>query len=336
MTEENIKLVNNITYSFFENFYCFTLFFVIEYKTQFESYSKKGYINHLFKEIKEYFSTSQNFYYNLRDFEDLQKIKTEQIDCIINDKEKEDKNKLYQIVIILMVYPDIILSGFNFFFDCKEIVEEFYNLLLELFIYTYRYFRDKFYDFLLEHLLNKIMFNKYLKNKIEEKNKFMFKLLNSLDLINSNRIRINENLLGIFINYLKQYLTFPNANKKDPYITQTLHIILYNASKLELKNRKNIFELIKCFIGNKLIDCLKWIFTFEYNDNQIFSYIYYESIPLSIDLLLSYFEEGIPLIMNTNNYSKFKNLEKKKMIILWILRIIILIMNIKFMTKIIL
>ena len=289
----------------------FYSFFLVEYKTQFETYGKIGYINLLFKEIKEYFSTSQNFYYNLRDFEDLQKNKTEQIDCIINDKEKEDNNILYQIVNILMVYPDIILSGFNFFFDCKEIVEEYYNLLLELFIYTYRYFRDKFYDSLLEHLLNKIMLNKYLKNKMEEKNKFMFNFLKSLDFLNSNRIRTNENLLGIFVNYLKQYLNLPNVNKIDPYITQTLRIILYNASKLELKNRKNIFDVIKYFIGNKLIDCLKWIFTFEYNDNEIFSYIYYESIPLSIDLLLSYFEEGIPLIMNTNNYSKFKNLEKK-------------------------
>ena len=62
---------------------------------------------------------------------------------------------------IFIVYPDIILSGFLFFFECKEIVEKYSKYLLELFLYTYRHFRDKFYDPLLEHLLNRIMFNIY-------------------------------------------------------------------------------------------------------------------------------------------------------------------------------
>ena len=109
--------------------------------------------------------------------------------------------------------------------------------------------------------------------------------------------------MEVIIKYLKFYLTIPNANIKDPNIIQSFHIILYNSTKYELKKRKNIFELIKSYIGD---GCLKWIFTFEDIDNNAYSYIYYESIPPSIDILLSYFQVGIPLTMNSNNYSKFK------------------------------
>jgi hypothetical protein len=92
---------------------------------------------------------------------------------------------------------------------------------------------------------------------------------------------------------------------------QFLRILLYNITKFELSNRKYVYELIKSYIGYNVIDCLKWIFTLDdEGDGEIYSYIFYESIPLCIDLLLSYFEEGIPLIMNTNNYSKFKSLKK--------------------------
>ena len=60
-------------------------------------------------------------------------------------------------------------------------MEKYYNYLIDLFIQTYRFFRDKYYDPLLEYLVEEIMFNKYLKNKPEEKNKFMFKFLKSID-----------------------------------------------------------------------------------------------------------------------------------------------------------
>ena len=313
-SKENLDLIHNYTYSFFENFFCFTLFFLREYKAQYEYYYKKGFnvFNTINKEIKEYFLTSHNFYYNLRSFDDLQKIKTEQLDCIINDKDKE-KNKIFTpINNMFIIYPDVILSGFLFFFQCKEIVEKYYSYLLELFLYTYRHFRDKFYDPLLEDLLDKIMFNEYLKDKSEEKIDFMFKLLNSVELLCPYKIlRTSENILEIFMKYLKKNLNEPNFNKKAPKIFQFLRIFLYNTTKFELSKRKEIFEVIKAYIGNKLIDCLKWIFTLDDDsDFEIFSYIYYESIPLSIDLLLSYFQEKVPLTMNTNNYSRFKYLKK--------------------------
>jgi hypothetical protein len=182
ISKENIELMHSITYSFFENFYCFTLFFLKEYKVHYEYYFKKGYFNYLnsiYKEINEYFVSSHNFYFNLRSFEDLKKVKTEQIECILNDKEKDkNKNKILTLINnIFIVYPDIILSGFLFFFQCDEIVEKYYHILLDLFFLVYRYFCGKFYEPLLEHLLNKIMSNKLLKDKNEDKNKFMLEIL---------------------------------------------------------------------------------------------------------------------------------------------------------------
>ena len=321
-----LELIHSITNSFFENFYCFTIFFLKEYKNPYEHYYKKGYLNYLSsinKEIKEYFSTSHNFYFNLRSFEDIQKIKTENIECILNDKEKEkdkdkekEKKNIMTINNMFIVYPDIILSGFLFFFECKEIVEKYYKYLFELFKLTYRYFRDKFYDPLLEHLLNTIMFNKYLEDKNEEKTDFMFNILTAIEVLQPYKIiRTADNILLIFIKYIKYHLNDPNFNKKDPKIIQSLRIILYNSIKFELPRRKVIYELIKSYIGYNIVDCLKWIFTLDddgENDNCIYSYIYYESIPYTIDLLLSYFQEGIPLTINTYNFSKFKSLTKFK------------------------
>ena len=303
---ENIEIIQKITYSFLENFYCFTIFFLREYKIIFDKMYRKIYLN---KEIKDYFNTSHNFFFNLKDFDDLQKIKNEDFDYFINDKDNNNPN-INLLNNMLMFYPDIILSGFYFFFDCKEIAQKYYNHLLDLFIYTYRFFRDKFYDELFEYLLNKILFNEYLKDKFEEKNVFIFKLLKSIDLINTNRIiKTSENISNIIIKYLKYYLTIPNTNKKDPNLNKSLRIILYNSIKFELKNRQNFFELLKCYTGSKITDSLKWLFTLEDFDNDIYSYIYFESITISIEFLLSHFQEGIPLMLNTNNYSHFKNME---------------------------
>ena len=318
-SQENLDMIRSFTYKFFENFYCFTLFFLREYKFQFEYYCKKGYLNYpnLNKEIREYFLTSHNFYFNLRDYDDLKKIKTEQLDCILHDKEKEkEKSKIILNTMnnILIVYPDIILSGFLFFFQCEEIVEKYHQNLLELFLLVYRHFHDKFYEPLLEHLLNKIMFNKLLKDKTEEKNKFMLKILKCIELLNVYKTnRINENILGIFVNYLRINLKEPNFNKSDKTIFQSLRFILYNSPKLELQNRKSIFELIKLYIGDKLIDSLKWIFSLDENEDDCaysLIYLYFESIPLSIELLLSHFQEGGPMIVNSNNFSKYKALRK--------------------------
>ena len=313
MKQDQIEFIHYCTFCFFENFYFFTLFFLQEYNNCY----KKGilYNNPLIKEIKEYFNSSHNFFYNLRNSEDFNKIKEEPIELIYNEIEREhhEQNKISKkyIYYILCIYPDIILSAFLFFFHCDEIMEKYYNLILDLFLHTYRYFLDKFYEPLLEYLVKEIMNHKFLKNKPEEINKFMLKFLKSLDQLSTFKvIRTSENIINIFKNYLENYLTQPNFNKNDINIKKSLRIILYIISKFDLNIRKPIFELIKAFIGNKVTDCLKWIFTYDENEEDVYYFIYFETIPLSIDLFLSYFDEDTPLIINDNNFSKFKKLCK--------------------------
>ena len=315
--KESIDLLHNYTYSFFENFYLFTMFFLREYMREYNMFLKKYYTynNIMNKDIKDYFSSSHNYFYNLRNYEDLIKIRDEPIEIILNDKEKErDQNKAKSKYFfnILCIYPDIILSCFLFFFRCEEIMEKYYNYLIDLFIQTYRFFRDKYYDPLLEYLVEEIMFNKYLKNKPEEKNKFMFKFLKSIDqLVPYKIVRTNENIVNIFIKYLEYNIKEPYMNKRDDQnIMKSLRIILYNAAKFELINRKYIFELIKCYTGKTLLDSLKWIFNYDENEIEIYTFIYLETIPLSVDFLLSHFKDETPLIMNENNFSKFKSLNK--------------------------
>ena len=311
LRQDNKDFVNYCTFSYFENFYFFTLFFLQEY----HSFHKKNfyYTNSIAKEIKEYFTSSHNFFYNLRNYEDLNKIKEEQIELILNERDRErengNKNPKKYTFYILCIYPDIILSSFLFFFRCDEIMEKYYSVLLELFLNTYRYFRDKFYDPLLEYLVKIIMTNKILKNKFEEKNIFMLKFLKSYDQLNVYKIvRTSENIIIIFKNYLESYLNEPHTNKKDINILKSLRMILYIIAKFELKNRKEIFELIKNYIGKNIIDGLKWIFSYDENEGDY--YIYFETIPLSIDFFLSFFDEDTKLIMNENNFSKFKILQK--------------------------
>ncbi len=152
--KESIDLLHNYTYSFFENFYLFTMFFLREYMREYNMFLKKYYTynNIMNKDIKDYFSSSHNYFYNLRNYEDLIKIRDEPIEIILNDKEKErDQNKAKSKYFfnLLCIYPDIILSCFLFFFRCEEIMEKYYNYLIDLFIQTYRFFRDKYYDPLL-------------------------------------------------------------------------------------------------------------------------------------------------------------------------------------------
>ena len=204
----------------------------------------------------------------------------------------------------------LLLSGFLFFFQCDEIMEKYYNYLLELFLYTYKFFKDKFYETCFEYLLEEILLrNKIMKNKYEEKNQFIFKFLKVIEQLYSFKsIRANENIIFIIVNYLQNCLK-ENQNKEEPYLNKILRVLLFNSTKIEIEKRKTIFELIKNFTGDDLMSNLKWIFTLDdIESSDYYNFVFLESIPISIDFLFSFFKQGIPLTMNENNVSKFKNL----------------------------
>ena len=189
-------------------------------------------------------------------------------------------------------------------------MEKYYNYLLELFLYTYKYFKDKFYENCFEYLMEEILLkNKIMLKKYEEKNIFIFKFLKIIEQLYSFKsIRANENIIFIIVNYLQNYLK-ENQNKEEPYLNKLLRVLLFNSTKIEIEKRKRIFELIKNFTGHDLMSNLKWIFTLDdIETSDVYNFIFLESIPISIDFLLSFFKEGIPLTMNENNVSKFKNL----------------------------
>ena len=305
LRKENMDLIYYSTFSFFENFYFFTLFFLQEYYALY----KKGFLynNTSTKEISEYFESTHSFFFTMKKYEknDLNKIKNENIELTVNEIENGNKKYLYDMTCI---YPDIIFSAFLFFFQCDEIMEKYYYILLELFLQTYIYLRDKFYEpcliFLIEEL---ILNNKILNKKAEEKNKFIFQFLLSLEHLSKFKsIRVNENIITIVVKYLQEFNTF---NKKDANINKILRIVLYNSTKFDIEKRQNIFNIIKLYIGNDIISYLKWTFSLDdYDSNDIYHFIFFDTIPLSVDFLLSFFNQELPLIMNTNNFSKFKNL----------------------------
>ena len=309
LKQDYMEIIYFSTFSFLENFYFFTLFFLKEYYVLY----KKGilYNNSLSKDTKDYFESTHCFFYTLRNYnnEDLIKIKKEQFEILINDNENDIKKYAYNIACI---YPDVILSAFLFFFQCDEIMENYYNIILELFLHTYKFLKDKYYESCFEYLIEEIVIkNKIMKKKPEEKNKFIFKFLKIIDQLNAFKsVRTNENIIFILVKYYQNYLKeFDMNNKIDIYINKILRIFLFNSSKLEIEKRTIIYDLIKSYIGNDLISYLKWIFTIDdIESSDVYSYVFLESIPISIDFLLSFFKQGIPLIMNQNNVSKFKNL----------------------------
>ena len=307
--KDNLDIIYYSTFSFFENFYFFTLFFLKEYYALY----KKGLLfnSSSGKDIKEYLESTHCFFYTLKNYnnDDITKIKKEQFEIIMNDNEAEFRKYSYPYNMVC-IYPDLILSSFLFFFQCDDIMDKYDNIILELFLYTYKFLKDKFYESCFEYLIEELVFrNKTMEKKPEEKNMFIFKFLKAIEQINPIKsIRTNENIIFILVKYYQNYLK-KNRNNNDIYISKILRIFLYNSSKYELDKRQIIYSLIKDYIGDDLLSYFKWIFTLDDNETiDTYNYMYYESILISVDFLLSFFKQGIPLIMNENNVSKFKNL----------------------------
>ena len=310
--KENMELIYYSTFIFFENFYYFTLYFLKEYYTLFKKNFLSGNITP--KEAVDYFESTHCFFYCLKKYDkgDINKLKKENFEIIINDIENLNKKYAFNIVCI---YVDIILSCFLFFFQCDEIMEQYYNLIMELFLYTYKFFKDKYYETIFIYLIEEIIIrNKVMNKKIEDKNIFIYRFLKVMEQLNSFKpLRTNEKIVDIFVNYLielrKNLIEFDFSDKKYSIVNKILRIILYNSAKFDIEKRKKIFELIKSYIGYDIVSYLKWIFNLdEFDPNDIYSFIFFETITLSVDFLLSFFKQNVPLIMNDYNVSKFKSL----------------------------
>ena len=98
--KENMELIYYSTFIFFENFYYFTLYFLKEYYTLFKKNFLSGNITP--KEAVDYFESTHCFFYCLKKYDkgDINKLKKENFEIIINDIENLNKKYAFNIVCI--------------------------------------------------------------------------------------------------------------------------------------------------------------------------------------------------------------------------------------------
>jgi hypothetical protein len=283
-------MINKILNNYFENFLIFSLIFL-------DLFRDKSKMMNFDKEHFEYFQGTHNFYFNLRNPKHLKKVLKENIELTTNDSKETD------LELILNIIPDIILSGILFFLKSKNIMYNHSMRIKELLVKTYSILKDKIYQPILEDLIINAL------NSPNQSNSMNHELL--FDLLNSNEYltnKINNEMLNIAINYLNNIAEKPNFIKENQHIQYSLRILVYCSHNYELKERKIIIKLFKKFIGNSLIETLKWIFTYvewevRYNKDFNVNWLAY-----SFDLLLSHFKGKTKLETKDKSICKFRSL----------------------------
>ena len=300
---------------YFENFVYFSIFFLNEYQNIFNKYKKmdKDFSINSNKEYIDYFILSNNsLYFNLKDYTYIKNCNSEKIKYF-NYNNKDLKKKIF------LYYPDFILSGFNFFFKCEEIVEKYHKALLYLFILIYKHFKDKnIYDNVIEHLLNNVIFkNMYLLVDMNLENEFIYNLLTAREIF-LDKIIIQPNFMSLFINHFKKRMKDTNLNSNyynNKYFLLSFHLMLSYSIHKNLPQKSYLFDFyIKKYYSNKenIIDILKQIFT--YNVIYEYSNDFIDFIPIFTFVILSCFKENPQPYQNENekNFYYFKKIDFNK------------------------
>jgi hypothetical protein len=303
--------MNILINKYFENYVYFTITFLNEYKNIYIKLKRndKDFSINYDKEFIDYFILSNNsLYFTFKDFIFIKSVYSEKIKyCCYNDNLKQK---------IFMYFPDIILTGFNIFLKCDEIVEKYYKLLLYLFTLIYKHFKDKnIYDNILEHLLSyAILKNNYVLNNINLELEFIYNILIAKE-ISTDKIQISPNILTLLINHFQKRAMKDFKNNSDYYTNNkyyllSFHIMLCYSIQKNLPQRSYLFDMfIKRYHSNNktIIDVLKNIF--KYNKFYESNNEYIDNISLWTYLILSYFNDDIEEITdNNNNNYYFKKL----------------------------
>ena len=303
------KRINSLLKKYFENFVYFTLFFLNEYKNILNIINKndKEFSINNNKEYIDYFILSNiSFYFNLKEFTYIRNSNSEKIkyfDFNTNNIKKK----------IFLYYPDIILTGLNFFFKCDEISEKYYKTLSFLFILVYRHFKDKnIYDNNLEHLLNNIILrNNYLLNDINLEHEFIYNILTARE-ISSNEIKIAPNILNLFINHFQKRTKENSLYSNNLNFISLFYLMLCYSIQKNLPQKSILFEAYnKKRFSNKenIVDVLKQFFS--YTELYEYSNEFIDFIPIWTYVILSYFKENTNQIgdENENIFCKFDKME---------------------------
>lgn len=290
------KMLNLLQSYYFENFFCYTIVYLGIIR---ENESK---IKNNVKDVYDYFSSNKNFYTNLKTFEEIKALKKEYLDCTPNDLMTSIQSSNESLLNFYYIIPDTFLSGFLYFFTCKDIMTTYGTRLNELFVNTYLLLKDKIHQPILEHLIVTILYSPFQSTKT--KNKILFDILNLHDFILD---KLNPSLINIACDYLDKYADDLSNPKLDKTILYSLRILIYSSHNSDIKIRKRIFKLFRKYHGNNLIDILKWLFTYVEWGGK-----YSENNPLwmafSVDILLDHFKGNTPLETKDKCLSKMHKL----------------------------
>ena len=286
--------INEIMKNYLENFYWLTFKKYLDLKKTIDSQNKKDTKNKQFqtKEVQELFQTTKFFYPNLRSLEDIGNTKPniDQFDSL--SKEKEIHNDY-----------DTILCGFNLFFTSKEIMEKYSDRLIELFISMYSVLKDKIFHSIFEDLIYILLNSAQLK--LTQKSKLLYKIFSYTDFINDE---LNPGLINITCNFLEKHANeTPKSSKLDKFINDALRIMIYASHNSDINIRQRLFKIFQKFHGRNLIDLLKWIFTFSLTESKAseFGSLW---IPVSVDLILAYFDWKMPISTEDSSLPHLHNL----------------------------
>ena len=112
----------------------------------------------------------------MKTFEEIKALKKEYLDCTPNDLMTSIQSSNESLLNFYYIIPDTFLSGFLYFFTCKDIMKTYGTRLNELFVNTYLLLKDKIHQPILEHLIVTILYSPFQSTKT--KNKILFDILN--------------------------------------------------------------------------------------------------------------------------------------------------------------
>jgi hypothetical protein len=260
-----IKTNDSLMKFYIENWLMYSLVLYQHIKEDEERIKKSS-----FEIESEYFSSGQNYFTNLRSYENLEKLKTDKYQKIIIVEKKLGQ---YDIVI------ETVLIGFYFIFNNKNLLTIYKQMTLKLLMNYIELFHNTFINSQFEYLISLVLNNTLLQPT--ELNKFVVDILKIFDYYNK---KISPNLDSMILDYVAKY-----KGDHDSSLKEIIKILLYVSRFQEYKLRKKTFKIFEQFNDNKLFTKLKWIFQFDSKhpdvDNQSW-------LPFSVDLLLHHFQSN--------------------------------------------
>jgi hypothetical protein len=292
---DRLEIIDNVIRSndtllkyYFENWVMYALILFQHIKEDEERIKKAN-----FETESEYFSSGQNYFTNLRSYENLERLKTDKYQKIIIIEKKPSQ---YDIVI------ETVLVGFYLIFNNKNLLSTYKNVSLKLLMNYIELFHNSFVNSQFEYLISLVFESTVLS--VQDLNKFVVDILKIFDYYNK---KISANLISMIIDYVSKY-----KGEHDASLKEIIRVLLYVSRFQEYKLRKRVFKLFERYNDNKLFTKLKWIFQFDSKNPEVDNQSW---LPYSVDLLLHHFQSN-EFIKRKDYSSLLKSLnEPDKMIV---------------------